>query len=188
MIHYLNLSNGLACESGTAEPRYLRIQSTWCEAKRWEDVLWTVSPDFYFNVAEGAEVCVHDVSERSRMTRALWQGLPWIRYACERAWDVPDKHLYRVTVRKGGMPDSKGSSDATIYFQIVYSLMSERARNYLRYFRKYYTPGPLSNIYVCSGPGEGVDDDRHSVRPLSSALQERLREPEDQLPATRPRG
>jgi hypothetical protein len=85
MIPYYNLSRGTLC-GPPKDARYCRIQSTWLEQKRWEDVLLAVPVDMYYHLAQGHKIIVHDQSEKPRLSRAQWQGLSWIRFATNIAW------------------------------------------------------------------------------------------------------
>ncbi|GAA1624029.1 hypothetical protein GCM10009733_020840 [Nonomuraea maheshkhaliensis] len=137
-VHYLNLTRGLLCAPHVPNPRYLRLQSTWCEQKRWADVLWTLGPDFYQHLASGP-VTVHDVSERPRTTRACWQGLAWVRFACERLWDASANP---AIVRSG--------HDMTAYFARELTRLDDRVTKFVRYFGRSYEGRPLS-ITICPG-------------------------------------
>lgn len=86
MREYANLTNGLACAPQSA--LITRLPSTWCEQKLWDQVTTGVGPQMLRDLANGTQVVVHDQSERQRLTRAQWQGLSWLRYACSRAWNM----------------------------------------------------------------------------------------------------
>jgi hypothetical protein len=139
VIHYLNLTRGALCADHVEQPRYLRLQSTWCEQKRWADVLWTLSTDFYVALASGQHLTVHDVSERSRQTRASWQGLSWVQFTCQRLW--------------GGAPApvlNRGGMDMSPYFTHELARLDRRVRRHVGYFRQFYTGQPL-HIQLCPG-------------------------------------
>lgn len=136
MRHFVNLTNGLQC-CQPASPSFLRIQSTWCEQKLWADVLWTVGPDFLYALATEDALMIHDVSERGRVTRALWQGVPWIRYACERAWGIEP---YPAIGRNG--------QDMSHHFRRVYAELPERVRKHATYFARFST-GTLAMTTPC---------------------------------------
>jgi len=136
--HYANLSNGLECPHLKHIPYSLvRIQSTWCEQKRWEDILMTLSPDIFFRLAQGDRCIIHDVSEKPRITRAVWQGLPWIRFACRKAWKLPSEKEF-----------TRGH-EVSNYFESQWRELSERCRTYLKYFRKYLGNNSSVNIKGC---------------------------------------
>lgn len=145
-VHYLNLSRGQLCAGHVPNPHFLRLQSTWCEQKRWADILWTLGPDFYINLARGP-VTVHDVSERPRTTRACWQGLVWVRFACERLWEGPEHPAI-----------GRNGQDMTPYFTGELGRLDDRVRTFVRYFRSHYQGRPLS-LDVCSGLSTQTADD-----------------------------
>lgn len=132
MIEFANLTNGVACAPPDA--RVSRIQSTWCEQKLWEDVLWTVPAELYYHAGQGRLVVVHDQSERVRATRAQWQGLSLVRHVCRRAWGLP--RLPEPARRDGG-------TNMSPYWDGVYEGLSERVKRYVRYFE-----GAASQVLV----------------------------------------
>ena len=125
MIEFINLTNGLRC-LGRDPRHYVRIQSTWCEQKQWERVLTTLGADFYMALATGP-VLVHDQSEKDRITRAVWQGLLWIRFACSASWGL----------MKGPTFTMRNGHDAVDYFWTQYHYLSAPAISMLRYYRQY---------------------------------------------------
>jgi hypothetical protein len=88
-VHYVNLSSGIewvpVLLAEGADVRYVRIQSTWCEQKRWGDILLQLGDDFLMNLALGRRCVVYDAS-KSPPSRALWQGVPWVRFALTARW------------------------------------------------------------------------------------------------------
>lgn len=136
MIHYANLTRGLLCPHLPGERvHYVRIQSTWCEQKRWGDILVGVGPDMLYRLAVGEAVMVHDLSERDRVSRALWQGLAWVRFACTLAWC--DKEL--PTLSRNGM-------DVTAYWASAWRALNGRERRAITYYRAHHTGGPVDLI------------------------------------------
>lgn len=133
MTDFVNLTNGLHCCPWLAEqqpqPHYLRIQSTWCEQKLWTEVLDSVGPDFLMHLAVGAHIVVHDFSEKQRITQACWQGLVWVRFACERIWGCPE----RPAIMRNG-------HNATDYFAGQMVDLPPRTRQQVRYFRQWTDP------------------------------------------------
>lgn len=99
VIHYANLTRGVACAPRTA--RLCRIQSTQCEAKNWERVLASVPDELIASVALGQFVVVHDYSERDRETRAMWQGLTLARIMMEFRWFGELRSRYSTSGRLG---------------------------------------------------------------------------------------
>lgn len=139
-VKYVNLTNGLKAIDvyGLSEYRFIRIQSTWCEQKKWEDILFTISDDFLMHLAQGGyHITIYDASGSNRpdnLSRAQWQGIEWIVYATDFRW--------RLIKRKC----KKGMHKA---FGKAYDKLSRRCRRRLDYFMKYLTP--LPNIVQCIG-------------------------------------
>ena len=68
---------------------FIRLQSTACEQGRWNFILNNIDSNFLMSLALGYECIVMDYSSRyggKRPSRAIWQGLEWIRYALNRSW------------------------------------------------------------------------------------------------------
>jgi len=136
--HYANLTNGMFCPCLRGEAdAFCRIQSTHCEQKRWGDVIVGAGPDLLMRLAMGEKCVVHDVSERPRMTRALWQGVPWIRYACERSWGIG---VSGVASRSG--------MNVTSYAEQCYAELSDPVRAHLAYFGRWSQRGPVQ-LHAC---------------------------------------
>lgn len=119
---YLNLTNGLEILfsedlrtkiellAGGQEvdftPRVIRIQSTALEQKRWDFVIQDLDHGLLFDLATGNTVIVVDYSSHKPESRALYQGLPFIRYVLTRYWlgreEIPwvKKHNVQFLFRK----------------------------------------------------------------------------------------
>jgi hypothetical protein len=133
---FVNLTNGLQC-CPLAEPHFLRIQSTWCEQKRFADVLWTVGPDFLYHLATETSLTVHDVSEKRRVTRAIWQGIPWIRYVCQRTWGLDEAPAI-----------GRNGQSMTHHFRRVYAELPQRVVKHTAYFGKF-SRGSVAEVNAC---------------------------------------
>ena len=72
MKTYINLTNGL--EVNSSPQNVLRIQSTKCEQKLWQDVIDSLPDDLLWELVNGRDATIIDNSERPRISRALWQG------------------------------------------------------------------------------------------------------------------
>ena len=72
MKTYINLTNGL--EVNSSPQNVLRIQSTKCEQKLWQDVIDSLPDDLLWELVNGRSVTIIDNSEKPRISRALWQG------------------------------------------------------------------------------------------------------------------
>lgn len=124
VTHWINLTNGLQAirDYGLSDWRALRLQSTYCEQKRWEDVLTSVPDEMLLRLAMGEECRVYDYGARKPQPRACWQGLEWVRYALTRRWTGE-------LLQPAGRAASSGP-----YFDQQYRQMSDRARHRLDYF------------------------------------------------------
>lgn len=129
-IAYYNLSRGVLC-GPPANARFMRLQSTWCEQKRWEDILWTTPPDLYYHLALGDTVIVHDQSEKPRLTRAQWQGLSWIRHVVSTTWyGAAEPEFSRSGMLVSG------------YWEEQYGRLSDRVLTYVGRFGEWAIDGP----------------------------------------------
>jgi len=130
--HFLNLTNGIQAiqDYGLEDVRFIRIQSTACEQKRWEDILMTLSDDFLMSAVLGHECVVYDYGANKDVPRAVWQGLEWVKYVLSRRWHG---EIYRPVGRAKACQN---------YFAVQYSGLSSRAKSRLDYFARYLN-GPL---------------------------------------------
>lgn len=137
-VHYRNLTRGLLCDCAIPESRVIRLQSTWCEQKRWNDILTHLGADLYYNLAIGRTCIVHDVSEKDRETRACWQGLAWVRFVTQQLWYGEAEPVF---VRRG--------FNATDYFTEQLRCLDERTVRAVTYFRQFtgQERGTLNSCY-----------------------------------------
>lgn len=147
IYHFRNLSRGLLCPCKTSAERlrYTRIPSTWCEQKLWDRVIDGAGPELLFALANGHIGIVHDLSERSRETRACWQGLSWLRYACWRAWN--NKPAPTEVSRSGLVIND--------YWEEQWRVLPRPVKHWLRYFGQFYTPGNTIWLRSCWKRGGG---------------------------------
>ncbi len=89
---YLNLTNGLNYLSilkdkvDLSNADFVRIQSTACEQKLWHKILVELDYNFLVDIASGNQVFVFDTSACKNKSRALYQGLEWVKYFLNRYW------------------------------------------------------------------------------------------------------
>lgn len=141
--HFINLTNGIQAieDYGLTDVRFVRIQSTACEQKRWEDILMHLSDDFMISAAFGHRCVVYDYGANKGVPRAVWQGLEWVKYALWRAWwGRPYRPIGRAITMEP-------------YFDEQYRKLSPRAKARLTYFARYCRPGePRLHIASVTGP------------------------------------
>jgi hypothetical protein len=138
-MNYINLTNGIEAieKYNLKDYRFVRIQSTACEQKRWDFILGDLDYDFLMNLALGNHVVFHDASSKKEESRAIYQGLSWVVFV-----------LYKVWFNKDITPIVK-SHVATQYFTEQYNLLSKSTLNKLKYFRKFLNTDTL-HLYTYS--------------------------------------
>jgi hypothetical protein len=163
-VIWLNLTNGieaLPLPMGE-EIRFVRIQSTACEQKRWSQIIEDLDYNFLMHLAQGEHCVVVDFSVRRRMTRAVWQGVAWLNYALNRRWF--DLEITVWTRRH----------NATSYFREQYNVLTFAAKKRLDYVKKFLNCTSV-NIVGC-GDSTRHDSDYKFFR---SFLKEHWRSPDD---------
>ena len=142
MSIYLNLTNGIeALES--LKPAKLhasnlvRIQSTACEQKRWDFILQDLDYSFLMSIALGERVTVVDFSAKKENTRAVYQGLEFIKYVLNKYW-----------LNKEYTPNVKGFN-CSEYFKSVYDKLDKRTFKKLEYFKKFLKTNEIKLKGLC---------------------------------------
>lgn len=133
---YINLTNGLEYLEDVPElqnttTRFTRIQSTALEQGHMTEVIDDLDNDLLMNLAMGNRCLILDKASRSgKVSRALWFGVPWIKYVLERKWfgKVPDKCflINGINVAK--------------YFSDCYRKLPVRISRKIKYFKTYTNP------------------------------------------------
>jgi len=125
-IRYINLTNGIELISSFPEGyRFLRIQSTACEQKRWDFIIADLDHDLLMNLAIGNDCVVYDCGHNGE-PRALWQGLEWIKYVLNRIW-----------FGKIIEPVLRGKKIGHFYFDEQYRNLSKPTVSKLQYYKKF---------------------------------------------------
>jgi hypothetical protein len=139
VIYYINLTNGIEMidKLELRDYRFMRIQSTACEQKRWDFILQDLDYDFLMNLALGNPVVVYDLSSKKYMPRSIYQGIPWIKYALNRVWFKKETEVYVK------------SNNVTDYFKNIYNGLDKKTLVKLKYFRKFLFTSKL-NLYAYS--------------------------------------
>lgn len=139
-LDFVNLTNGFDCPHFPSLTAYgfTRIQSTHCEQKRWDLVIYGAGPQLLSLLALGAETHIHDQSEKERETRACWQGLPLIRRACEMTWRLPITPL---------PPRHRGGIALDRYLTEQVRLLPDSVLAFVRYYRRFNPTGV--KLYSC---------------------------------------
>lgn len=87
---YVNESNGLQAlpllhELGVS-PCFCYIRSTHFERKQPNDAIRDIPDDMLASASMGYRILVVDYGARKDKSRAVWQGVPYLKYVLERAW------------------------------------------------------------------------------------------------------
>lgn len=138
---WINMTNGLQAirEYRLLDYHVMRVQSTHCEQKRWEDVLASVPDEFLFHMALGYRCYVFDYGAHRELSRAQWQGFEWVRYVLWRRW------ASRV-ITPVGRAKCMGP-----YFAQQYARLSRRAKSRLDYFKPMILGEPKGLIINVAG-------------------------------------
>jgi hypothetical protein len=121
---FLNLTNGL--EYNGAFEGVIRIQSTACEQKRWSFIIEDLDYNFLLNLYTGNKVKVIDYGARKEVPRAIYQGLSWVEYVCNRYWF--NYSMDTIFVKQ---------YNSVKYFDEQYLKLSEAAKKKLDYFKRF---------------------------------------------------
>jgi len=138
-ICYINLTNGI--EAAPKLPlgyHFIRIQSTLCERKCWSKLLLDLDYDFLMNLALGNQCVVFDYSPKKKISRAIYQGLVFVKYVLERRW-------FKKT-SKAWVKDL----NVTAYFDQEYEKLSKAAKAKIDYFRKFLQTDELRVEGICA--------------------------------------
>lgn len=139
MSIYLNLTNGIEALEflKPANLRFVRIQSTACEQKRWDFILQDLDYSFLMDIALGENVTVVDYSAKKENTRAVYQGLEFIKYVLNKYW-----------LNKEYTPNVKGFN-CSEYFKSVYDKLDKRTFKKLEYFKKFLKTNEIKLKGLC---------------------------------------
>lgn len=142
---YLNLTNGIeALNIYPSLPRFqygfIRIQSTACEQKRWNNILLDLDYDFLFNLAIGTTCFIYDFGARKTTPRAVYQGVEFVKYVLNRYWYNLNEKVY---VKRGKTP-----INVTDYFDEEYKKLDKHVFKKLDYFKPYLFDNKVNIIAV----------------------------------------
>lgn len=129
MVNYLNLTNGLEYMSEIKkfgfDFKFVRIQSTYCEQKLFDRLIQDLDYNFLFDIAQGNIIRIYDTSRNKKQSRALYQGVEFIKYVLNRRWLNKDNKAY-----------VKGMN-VTDYFEVKYNSLSVVTKKKLDYVKKF---------------------------------------------------
>lgn len=136
---YLNLTNGIEFLSDTdfkENYNFVRIQSCACERHLWNKILSDLDYNFLMDVALGYTVIVCDASPHKMFSRALYQGVEFIKYALNRIW------LNKMTI-----PYLKGIR-CDKYFNEEFNKLDKSTLKKIKYLRKFLNTDKIDIICI----------------------------------------
>jgi hypothetical protein len=136
---YLNLTNGIEFLSDTdfkEDYNFVRIQSCACERHLWNKILSDLDYNFLMDIALGYTVIVCDASPHKMFSRALYQGVEFIKYALNRIW------LDKMTI-----PYVKGIR-CDKYFNEEFNKLDKSTLKKIKYLRKFLNTDKIDIICI----------------------------------------
>lgn len=128
-IHtFFNISAGILAldKNRDLNPQFVRIQSTVCEQKEWSRLIMDLDNNFLIKLASGDPCFIVDCKSIGKMrkdTRAIWQGLEFIKYCAMRSWD-------KAVISPPG-------PNFCNYFEDSYNKLSRVAKSKLRFYKRF---------------------------------------------------
>jgi hypothetical protein len=135
MLHVLHLN-------------FIRMQSTHLEHKHLEHFLKDLDNNFLMKLAIGKECVILDFTSRKKknnVSRACWQGIPWIEYCLNRLW------FGKRIECKYGMHKC---------FEHHFSKLSSCTKRKIKYYRKFVLTNSINLRYVC-GPTDNDSNTKY---------------------------
>lgn len=158
--NYLNLTNGIeAIPKLNVEYRFIRIQSTACEVKKWDNLIQDLDYDFLMNLALGHKCIVYDFGARKPVPRAVYQGLEFVKYVLNRRW-LNKEYITNVNRSK----DINRKNNCNTYFAKCYEHLEDRAKKKLDYFIPYINTDTIN--LECITDSTEHDGDREFYREI----------------------
>lgn len=89
-INILNLSTGLEFLPDVVPDGFCRLQSSHLESKAWQKFIDSVDNNILYLLSQGNKITIYDCGSRrvDGCSRVIWQGIPLIRYFCEKSWGL----------------------------------------------------------------------------------------------------
>lgn len=141
--HYINLTNGIEWLEelkGEQNIGFIRICSTTLEGKNYVKLFRDLDHDFLMNLALGTECIVYDCGANKEIARAMYSGIPIIRYVLNKRW-MGIAPIFTPIIRRNGITKMNGVSlFDEIYNQLfVYNQdqNKEAVKTKLDYYKKF---------------------------------------------------
>lgn len=162
--HYINLTNGIEAIPVINENySYIRIQSTICEQKLWDRLIQDLDYDLLMNLAIGNECIIYDFGANKPISRAVYQGLEFLKYVLNKRWLNKE---YKTNVVK-----SKNTSRINCcnkYFEECYLKLEDRTKKKLDYFIPYVITDNIKLNSITRGTNH--DNDKEYYRNILKSI------------------
>lgn len=161
-VVYLNVTNGLEAipildRLGKSDPHFVHIQSTHLEQKELELLVNRLGSDLMMNLALGRRCVVIDYGAKKEVSRAAYQGVPFIKMMLERLWFNKEPDVVEIYPRYVG---TAAHNAKNLFVEWICSL-KQKTRHYIKKYAKYanrYCDGQVRLDYIsCS-----TDEDGHA--------------------------
>jgi len=121
-MRFYNLTTGLEGVRLLNCPRFVRIQSSHIESKKWDRILEQLSDELLFYLAIGYRCYIIEGTKESSSSKVIRIAIPMIRYILNRIW------LKKIIKIPRMDPE---------YLDKIYKGIPEVVRTKLKYFRKF---------------------------------------------------
>lgn len=121
-MKFYNLTTGLEGVRLLDCPRFVRIQSSHIESKKWDRILGQLSDELLFYLAIGYRCYIVEGTNKSSNSKVIRIAIPMICYILNRIWLKKVIMIPRTDIK---------------YLDKVYKELPEVVRTKLKYFRKF---------------------------------------------------
>lgn len=133
---YVNVTNGIEAipilESASIPYSFVSIQSTHLEQKHFDLMLRSLGANFLINLALGVECVVVDYGANKLNSRAIYQGLPFIKYTCEKIWYKDFERPYIISRNNSSL-----TYDAREIFKEYFNSLDKKTRRCISKYKEY---------------------------------------------------
>jgi len=135
---FINLTNGIEAISDLnwEDINFIRIQSSHCERQKYNQILENIDYNFLMYLAMGYVCIVYDYAANSEVPKAVYTGLEWIKYVCNRRWLNKE---YPVIVKEKNVTD---------FYKLHYAKIDYKIKRKIDYFKKFLLTDELKIISI----------------------------------------
>ncbi len=135
---FINLTNGIEAipDLNCEDVGFIRIQSSHCERQKYNQILENIDYNFLMYLAMGYECVVYDFAANSEVPKAIYTGLEWIKYVCNRRWFNKE---YPVIVKE---------KNVTEFYKLHYAKIDYKIKRKIDYFKKFLLTEELRIISI----------------------------------------